>query len=103
MDEPSREIYSRQASEALDKLESAASDALWNALCDAIDLIFDHPGSAEARREGLRTEGGRSVWRIRVRAAGEADDWFILWQEDKAGSPVIAYIGVLLWRQLRSC
>jgi hypothetical protein len=89
------ERYSQQASAALDRLETTASDPLWNAICGAIDLIFDHPGSAEARRESLRTENKTAVWRVTVRVPGEDDDWVILWQGDGSETPVIAYIGHL--------
>lgn len=49
-------VYSRQAGEAPDKIEAdPVATALWNALCDALDLIIDHPDSAPTRRAALRT------------------------------------------------
>jgi len=47
--------YEEHADAILDKIQHDPSrQALWNAICDAIDLICDHPDSAEARREAVR-------------------------------------------------
>lgn len=96
MTEPEPVIYSRQANETLDKIEAdPEATALWNALCDALDLIIDHPDSAQARRAGLRTAAGTTVWHVTVRAPRETDDWSILWHHNDAGQILIAYIGAL--------
>lgn len=88
--------YSAQASEALDKVEAdAESMELWNALCDALDLIIDHPGSAAARRHSLRTAAGTTVWRVVVRVPRGDDEWSILWLRGPAGRTLIAFVGVL--------
>lgn len=88
-------IYSQQANEVLDKLEAdPALVTLWNGLCDALDLITDKPGSAEARREALRTAAGTAVWRVIVRASGEPDDWYILWHTN-GDQVLIDHIGIL--------
>jgi hypothetical protein len=88
--------FSQQASAALDRLAAGiASDALWNAICDALYLIRDKPGSADARREAVRTDSGRNLWKLQVRVPGEIDDWVILWEPGKDGAIIIAYIGVL--------
>lgn len=96
MTEPEPVVYSRQASETLDKIEAdPETTALWNALCGTLDLIIDHPDSAQARRAALRTAAGTTVWHVTVRAAPETDDWAILWHHNDAGQILIAYIGTL--------
>ncbi len=88
--------YSGQAAEALDKIEAdPGSLDLWNALCDRLDLIIDHPDSAPARRNALRTATGTTVWRVTVRVPSETDDWTILWHQDGTGRILIAFIGRL--------
>lgn len=84
--------YTREARRALDGLEASASDRLWNRLCDAIDLILDHPGSREARAEELRGREDKVVWKVDV--FDQHDDWAILWHEDDRGAVVIAWIGI---------
>lgn len=88
--------YSGQAAETLDKIEAdpGAVD-LWNALCDTLDLIIDHPDSAPARRDALRTATGTTVWRVTVRVPRETGDWAVLWHHDKTGRILIAFIGRL--------
>jgi hypothetical protein len=94
--EPEPVVYSRQASEALDTIETdPRATALWNALCDALDLIIDHPDSAQARRAALRTAAGSTVWHVSIRTPQESDDWAILWQRNDAGQILIAYVGIL--------
>lgn len=69
--------YSRQASAALDALEAGTDEKLLNAVCDAIDLICDHPGDRRARAEQLRTAAGTPVWKVAVRTY--EGDWVVLW------------------------
>lgn len=90
-------VYSRQAAEALDKIEAdPTSTELWNAVCDTLDLIADHPDRAEARREALRTIVGTTVWKVNIRVPRETEDWLILWTyDDDGGRLLIAYIGTL--------
>lgn len=96
MSAPGSVVYSRQASDALDRFEADAdATALWNALCDALDLIIDHPDGAEARRVALRTATGSTVWRVPMRVPREAGDWAILGHRDDAGQILIAYVGTL--------
>lgn len=93
---PAPVIYSPQAAQTLDGLEAdPGSVDLWNALCDALDLIIDHPDSAPARRTALKTTAGTTVWHVSVRVPREADDWAILWHQDDTGQILIAYIGTL--------
>lgn len=91
-DDMAEPLYSNQALKALDQVENdPLADALWNALCDAIDLITDHPGSAAARRIALRTVAGTAVWQVSVRT--RADDWRILWHQTENDEVLIAFIG----------
>lgn len=83
--------YSPQASAALDALETGTDDKLLGAVCDAIDLICDHPGDRRARAEQLRTVSGTVVWKVAVRTV---DDWVVLWwPRDELAD--IYYIGPL--------
>jgi hypothetical protein len=84
--------YSSQAAAALDSLESGTDDKLLNAVCDAIDLICDHPGDRRARAEQLRTSSGTPIWKVAVRTA--FDDWVVLWWP-RGGVADIYYIGPL--------
>ena len=88
--------YSGQAVEAVDKIEAdpEALD-LWNGICDCLDLILDHPDSAPARRDALRTATGTTVWRVTVRVPCEVDIWAILWHQDDTGRILIAFVGRL--------
>jgi hypothetical protein len=85
-------VYSDQADAALATLADGVDLRLYDAVCDAIDLICDHGDSAEARREQLRTVAGSTVWKVAVRTRHQG--WVVLWWpvEDKA---LIAYIGHL--------
>ena len=84
--------YSPQAAAALDALENGTDEKLLSAVCDAIDLIRDHPGDRRARAEQLRTAAGTPMWKVTVRTS--ADDWVVLWwpRDDIAD---IYYIGHL--------
>ncbi len=84
--------YEAEVQHVLDKLEADAGDRLWNRICDAIDLIVDHPDSRQARGEELRGREGKAVWKVDV--FDGTDDWAILWHHD-SGRVVIAWIG--LW------
>lgn len=85
-------LYSAQAAEAIETLESGTDTALYDAVCDAIDLVCDHGDSAEARREQLRTTQGNPVWKIALRT--RETDWVLLWWP--AGPDAqIYYIGPL--------
>ncbi|HEY6296059.1 MAG TPA: hypothetical protein VIX15_10390 [Streptosporangiaceae bacterium] len=53
-------LFSPGAAEVLDVLEKDSSntrfvDAIW----DVLDLVIEHPGSAQARHRSLRTAPGR--------------------------------------------
>ena len=87
--------YSPQAAEQLDRLAAdPATGSLYDAVCDAIDLICDHPRSAEARRESLRTQAGNTVWRVPVRYFRDEESWLLLWQP-LGEEALIACIGTM--------
>lgn len=85
--------YSKDAAASLDLLEATADDDLWNAVCDALDLIAEHADRPEARRESLRTTRGNTVWRIPVRSRN-TDGWCVLWTSQGEVSYII-YVGVM--------
>ena len=53
---------------------------LWDALCDAIDLVCDHPESAAARKEAWRGAQGEAVWGVPVRTRTET--WRLIWRPE---------------------
>ena len=86
-------LFSPEASEVLDVLEKDSSntrfvDAIW----DVLDLVTEHPGSAQARHRSLRTAGGHTVWLVPVRGQYDDESWVVLWQprDDEA---LVAYVG----------
>jgi hypothetical protein len=86
-------LFSPEAGDVLDELEKDASSAgLVDAIWDVLDLISEHPGSAEARRRALRTAGGHSVWLVPVSGRYDDEEWVVLWQPRDEDAP-IAYIG----------
>ncbi len=90
--------YGAEVALILDKIEfDAGRRPLWNAICDAIDLVCDQPDSAEARREALRLPSGATVWQVPIRCRVEDDDWVLLWFPDGADA-VIAYVGSRTFR-----
>ena len=90
--------YGEHVIAILDRIEhDPTRQPLWNAICDAIDLICDHPDSAEARREAVRTPGGFKVWQVPIRCRTEDDDWVLLWHEDGPNA-VIVYVGSRMFR-----
>src|SRR5262249_35848329 len=70
--------------------------ALWNAICDAIDLVCDHPDSAEARRETVRTPR-YTMWQVPIRCRTEDDDWVLLWRPNGSTAEIL-YIGSRMFR-----
>jgi plasmid stabilization system protein ParE len=90
--------YGEHVSLILDKIENDSSRrALWNAICDAIDLVCDHPDSAEVHREAIRLPSGATVWQVPIRCSVEDDDWVLLWYPDGEDA-VIAYVGSRMFR-----
>jgi hypothetical protein len=82
----------------LDKIENDPTRrALWNAICDAIDLICDHPDSGEARRDELNTTHSKTVWQVPIRCPIEDDNWVLLWYPDGPDAKIV-YVGSGLFR-----
>jgi hypothetical protein len=86
-------LFSPEASEVLDVLEKDSSntrfvDAIW----DVLDLITEHPGSAQARHRSLRTAGGHTVWLVPVRSLYDDESWVVLWQP-RDDDALVAYLG----------
>ncbi len=86
-------LFSPEASEVLDVLEKDSSntrfvDAIW----DVLDLITEHPGSAQARHRSLRTAGGHTVWLVPVRGLYDDESWAVLWQP-RDDDALVAYLG----------
>lgn len=86
-------VYAEHVDLILNKIEADPSRwALWNAICDTIDLICDRPDTAEARREVLRLPSGTTVWQVPIHCYIEDDNWVLLWHRDHDDA-VILYIG----------
>jgi hypothetical protein len=68
--------YAEGVWEAVEK--SYVDLRLYNAICDAIDLVCDRPGSAEARHSSAITVSGERVWIVPVR--GHNEDWKLIWR-----------------------
>jgi hypothetical protein len=89
--------FSEHANAALHKIEHDRSRRpLWNAICDAVDLICERPDSAEARLEAVRLPSGLTIWQIPIRCRVE-DDWVLLWHRD-GDDAVIHYIGTAAFK-----
>ena len=86
-------LLSSEAGYVLDELEKDDSnDQLVDAVWDALDLIREDPGSAQARHRGLRTARGHSVWLVPVHGLYKDKVWVVLWQP-RGDDALIAYIG----------
>jgi hypothetical protein len=95
-------LFSPEAGDVLDELEKDDSNArLIDAVWDALDLICEHPGSAQARHRGLRTVGGHSVWLVPMHGLYDDQVWVVLWQS-RGDDALIAYIGPEDFRPDRS-
>jgi hypothetical protein len=86
-------LFSPEAGEVLDELEKDPSNGeLVDAIWDVLDLIAEHPGSAQARHRALRTARGHSVWLVPVHGLYDEEVWVVLWQP-RGDDALIAYIG----------
>jgi hypothetical protein len=86
-------LFSPEAGDVLGELEKDDSNVgLVDAIWDALDLISEHPGSAQAGHRSLRTAGGHSVWLVPVRGVYQDEVWVVLWQP-RRDDALIAYIG----------
>ena len=77
----------------LDALEQSADDQTWDAICDVLDLIDQHPDSAPARREEITGSNGQRMWKVPVRSQS-VDDLAVLWSRGSAGDYVV-FVGVI--------
>jgi hypothetical protein len=95
-DQPPVSLTPRYASEVMIQLEKVEQDSsrssVWDAICDAIDLVCDHPESVGARRYMWRRRDGGPVWQVLLKSTGEDDDWIVLWYQE-GGEANIVYIG----------
>ena len=86
-------LFSPEARDVLDELEKDESNnRLVDAIWDVLDLITEHPGSAQSRHRALRTAGGHSVWLVPVHGLYDDQVWVILWQPSDDDA-LVAYIG----------
>jgi hypothetical protein len=85
--EPSYEAFFNQQLDTIEK--DGSRIALWHAVCDAIDLCCDHPGSAAARYETVRRSEGRFVFQVPIRTH---DNW-VLWWRPEPPDAIFVYLG----------
>lgn len=86
--------YRPQVVQILDEIEEDPDRRpLWNAICDAIDLVCDRPTSEDAKREAVRHVFDiDAVWQVPIRCYIEDENWVMLWYPDGKDA-VILYIG----------
>src|SRR5260370_14087879 len=94
-------LFSPEARDVLDKLENDESNGrLVDAIWDVLDLITEHPGSAQSRHRALRTAGGHSVWLVPGHGLYDDQGWVVLWQP-RADDALVADIGPAGFRPRR--
>ena len=85
--------YAPEVMTQLEKIEhDTTRERLWEAICDAIDLICDYPESGQARRQAWRRRAGGPVWQVALRNTGEDEDWVVLWFRNHDEAKIV-YIG----------
>ena len=85
--------YAPEAAAQLDGLEKSADDQTWDAICDVLELIDQHPDSSQARREEITGSNGTKMWKLPVRSPS-VDDLAVLWSRGSAGDYVV-FVGVM--------
>lgn len=86
--------YGEGVSEQLDEIEKDPDRRLlWEAIVDAVNLVFDEPHSARANEILMRTSFGDDVRGIPLRVPSEDANYSVLWGFDETGEPVIVYVG----------
>jgi hypothetical protein len=85
--------YAPEAAAQLDALEHSADDQTWDAICDVLELIDQHPDSAQARREEITGSSGTKMWKVPVRSPS-VDDLAVLWCRAAAGDYVV-FVGAM--------
>jgi hypothetical protein len=91
--------YGELAERTLDAIEhDKERRPLWNAILDAIDLVCDHPESAQAMRERIEfPEREFGVWQVAIHCRDEDEDWVLWWHRER-NTAVIPYIGRRIFR-----
>lgn len=85
--------YGKQAAATCDAIEGDPRRAkLWDSICDTIELVCDHPGSAPARQGRIDDSEGVTWWIANIPAPGEPGPWRLIWRQD-GNDAVIGYIG----------
>ena len=74
-------------------MEQSADDQTWDAICDVLELIDQHPDSAQARREEVTGSNGMKMWKVTVRSRS-VDDLVGLWSRGNAVDYVV-FVGIL--------
>lgn len=88
--------YGEGVAEQLDEIEKDPSRRpLWEAIVDAINVIFDTPHSARATEVMMRTSFGDDIYRVPLWVPREPENYSILWDfgHEEDGEPVILYVG----------
>lgn len=85
--------YAPEAAAQHDALEQSADDQTWDAICDVLDLIDQHPDSTQARREEITGSNGTKLWKVPVRSPS-IDDLAVLWSRGTAGDYVV-FVGMM--------
>lgn len=69
------------------------SGRLQDAVEDVLDRLVDDPTQAAVRPLGLRTPGGRRLWRVAIRRS--VDDWSLVWlpHPTRPADVLIVYLG----------
>lgn len=85
--------YAPEAAAQLDALEQSADDQTWDAICDVLELMDQHPDSARARREEITGSNGARMWKVSVRSPS-VDDLAVVWSRGSAGDYVV-FVGAM--------
>lgn len=84
----SEDAYSQTADQQLDALEAGADPDLWNAVLDAIELIFDAPGLAQSHSSAITTDQVDTIL-FRLPVAGHYP-YKVFWTRTSAGPRIEA-------------
>jgi hypothetical protein len=85
--------YAPEAAAQLDALQQSADDQTWDAICDVLELIDQHPDSAQGRREEITGSNGARMWKVPARSPS-VDDLAVLWNRGSA-SDYVVYVGAM--------
>lgn len=85
--------YAPEAATQLDALEQSADNQTWDAICDVLELIDQHPDSAQAKRQEVTGSTGARMWKVPVQSPS-VDDLAILWSRGSTGDYVV-FVGAM--------